>query len=129
MKELKVELDHKGLGSVLCADDDLLSLDIMTRILGKIFTAISSAPDGLSGLKVYEESKPSFVLTDVSMPEMDGIEMVKAIQSKYKGVKVIFITGHDDDYFRDEFKKLNARSIIKPLDRQELIRIIKELIN
>ena len=128
MDSLKSELDQRGLGTVLCVDDDTMSLKLMTKVLRKIFTGISSASDGTKAIETFHKIKPQFILTDISMPGMDGITMVKEIKKIDEDIEIIFVTGHDDSSYHKIFKELNAYALTKPLDRRKLINTLKSII-
>ncbi len=61
---------------------------------------VGEADDGESALKKISALKPDIVLTDVKMPNMDGLELSLVLQERYNWIKIIFVSGHNDaSYF------------------------------
>ena len=80
---------------------------------------IRYALNGISALELIEsfEDKTNYlILTDINMPEMNGIELLKVIKSRYPGLKVFIITAYGDEQNFNMAKKLGADDyFIKPL--------------
>ena len=85
--------------------------------------------DGHSALNLLEsfENRSGFlILTDINMPEMSGIELLKEIKSRYPGLKVVMITAYGDEQNYDLAKKLGADDYFtKPLE----FGLLKEKLN
>lgn len=93
------------------------------------FSEIYSAKDGEEGLAKALEFKPLLVLTDVSMPNLDGISMAKRILEKRPDTKFIFISCFDDSAWIRESIGLNSFGyILKPIEIEELIRVVKKVL-
>lgn len=82
--------------TVLIVDDEQDNLTIANKVLSFGGAKVYTARNGLEGLKVLEEVVPSFILLDLSMPEMNGWDMLKAIKAdpKTEHVPVIALTAH-----------------------------------
>jgi len=78
---------------VLIVDDEAVIRDLLTRALvGRGFTC-SAAEDGLSALAHLEAQEHAVVVSDVRMPELDGIELLKRIKARWPLTEVILVTG------------------------------------
>ncbi|WP_240415095.1 response regulator [Paenibacillus periandrae] len=93
---------------------------------------VGEADDGDVALELIERIKPDMVLTDVRMPQMDGIQLSTEIKLRFPGIKIVFVSGHDDaDYLKSALKVNAVDYIFKPVNMQELAavveRVVKEL--
>ncbi|WP_415713718.1 response regulator [Maridesulfovibrio sp.] len=82
---------------------------------------VETAENGESALKAIPEISPSIILTDIKMPRMDGIELLKAVKADYPHIEVIMLTGHGDIDLAIESLKFDAADFItKPIDDEVL---------
>ena len=83
--------------AVLVVDDEVLVLNLVSRILRRLNYRVYSARDGRSALEIFREQKDEIdlVVLDISMPEMDGRECIRELLALYPDLKVIFSSGHD----------------------------------
>ncbi len=106
---------------LLLVDDEpgirkMMSLDLSSDGY-KVFTA----EDGAKGLELFDRKKPSLVLTDLKMPGMDGIEVLRRIKEKSPDTEVIVITGHGDMELAIRSLQLDASDFItKPINPEAL---------
>jgi two-component system cell cycle response regulator len=84
--------------TVLYVEDDADALEHLSTILEKKVKEIHTASNGEEGLAVFKENAKSIdlVLTDIRMPYMNGINMVKAIKDINKNIKVVYISAHNE---------------------------------
>lgn len=82
--------------TVLIVDDQPDNLEIARRVLGYGGAKIYTAGNGVEGLQILHEVLPSFILLDLSMPTMDGWEMLKKLRANpdTEGIPVIALTAH-----------------------------------
>jgi len=114
--------------SVLIVEDDKLSLFMYTEFLKTVVSEVYSASNGFDGIRIFRNNKPDIVITDIMMPEMDGLEMIKKIKDIDPGVKAIMISGHSDaDYFIRSIDLGVDAYLLKPVDNQKLKRKIGDL--
>ncbi len=93
---MSLKLEEKYPISVLYVEDDD-SLRVLTETkLKRLVEKIYLAEDGVVGLKKFEEHKPDVVITDIQMPHMDGLEMIKHIRAKDSFTNIIITTAFDD---------------------------------
>ena len=90
---------------------------------------VSTASSGEEALKKVVNEHPRVVLLDIKMEGMDGIEALRRIQELNQQIKVIMITGRNDDYAKEETKKLGAYGFIhKPLELDELEKVVMKVL-
>ena len=86
-------LSRKNCRLVL-VDDHQMFLDGLESILSSQtdFQIVATAKNGRQALQEIEQHKPDVVLTDLNMPEMDGLELVKLIKSKFPDIKILVLS-------------------------------------
>ncbi len=93
---------------------------------------VSEASDGAKGTRIYRENPVDLVITDLIMPEKEGIETIRELKRDFPDINIIAISGsgclYPDDYLFMA-KMLGAqRTLTKPIERDELIGTVKELL-
>ena len=109
---------------ILTVDDSHLIRKIVARALRSFKCRVIEAEDGAIGLKCIEEHKPSLVILDQNMPNMDGFEMLKHVRTnpKIKETKVIMLTANSTPDFVRATVALGVRDyIVKPFDDNQFI--------
>lgn len=90
---------------------------------------MGEADDGDVALEMIERERPDLVLTDVRMPNMDGITLSRHINERYPQTKIVFVSGHDDaDYLKSAMKVSAVDYIFKPVNLQELSAVLKRVV-
>jgi len=82
--------------TILLADDEAGIRKVLGICLADSGYRVLTAEDGLEALDVFRRHKPEIVLTDIKMPGMDGIELLRKIKQESPDTEVIMITGHGD---------------------------------
>ncbi|WP_254871030.1 response regulator [Bacillus sp. Marseille-Q1617] len=91
------------------------------------FVIAGEAANGNEALQVIEEVKPDLVLTDVRMPVMDGMQLVKVLSAKYTDIKVIVLSGYADfEYVRSSLVGGVKDYLLKPVDPVELTAALRK---
>lgn len=102
-------------------DDDPEIRDAMSRILAGYDYKVFTAEDGSKGLELVDRENPSIVLTDIKMPGMDGIEVLRRVKERRPDAEVIVITGHGEMDLAIQALQLEASDFInKPISEQSL---------
>jgi DNA-binding NarL/FixJ family response regulator len=96
---------------ILLADDNPSLLQEFQRVLGKEFDIVSAVADGRALLEQYDRLRPEVIVTDISMPLMDGFEAVAQLHH-HGEPKVIFLTVHEEQAFVEEAKSLGAMGYV-----------------
>ncbi len=118
--------------SILVVDDSVSIRQSVRFILEQSGYTVHEAADGAEGLKSLAEHKADLVITDVNMPNMDGLTMVKKIRETegVKFVPILVLTTESQGSVIEEGKKAGATGwIVKPFNDEKLIETIKKVIS
>ena len=90
---------------------------------------VHMAHDGQEALAMWEKEPVHIVVTDISMPVMDGLTLLRKIREKEDRVRFIILTGYDEFAYAREAIRLEVENyILKPINEEELERQLKETI-
>ena len=81
---------------LLVIDDEPSTLKMLRRLLGVYGYSVLTAGNGEQGLEIFRNELPPMVITDIRMPGMDGIEVLRRLREISPEVEMIVITGHGD---------------------------------
>jgi DNA-binding NarL/FixJ family response regulator len=108
---------HVGAGKmkrtrILLADDDLHMLVCLNTLLQPDFEIVDAVSDGQSLVEAAFKLHPDVIVTDISMPKMNGIEAVRTIRGVLSDIKFIFLTMHDAKGYRREARRVGAAAYV-----------------
>jgi DNA-binding NarL/FixJ family response regulator len=111
---------------LLIADDHLLMLEGLTRMLSGEFTIVGTAPNGRVLLAEAERLRPDAIVLDVAMPELNGIEAARRISKQFPWIKLIFVTQQLDPAYLHAAFSAGARAYVaKQSAGKELVHAIQ----
>lgn len=118
---------------ILFIDDDAHTGEIFKAILEEAGHQVVVAQDGVQGLALYRKNPADLIITDILMPVKDGMAVINELKRDFPDVKIIAISGSDEDerrqFFFDVSRILGAkRTFQKPVDPGDLLAAIKELL-
>lgn len=115
----------------IVADDNRLYLKSIESFLNhNDINVIAVATNGKEVLKSIEKSLPDIVVTDINMPEMDGIELTKQIRKKYPWIKILALSMFADKRNIDALWQYGINGyLLKGTNEKVLLEAIKEIIN
>ncbi|HEY2014994.1 MAG TPA: response regulator transcription factor, partial [Bryobacteraceae bacterium] len=114
------ETSSGGRLKILLADDNLSLLQKCQSVLSREFEIVSAVADGRALLEQCELLRPEVVVTDISMPVIDGFEAVAKLH--FRGApRVIFFTVHEDRAFVEEAKALGAAGYVLKRSRPAVL--------
>jgi DNA-binding NtrC family response regulator len=108
---------------ILLIDDEPDIVRVLSMSLKADGYDVIPAHSGVEGIEIFEKERPDIVLTDIKMPGMDGIEVLKKIKSIDPRSEVIIITGHGDIDNTIEALQYGASDFINKPVRDEALSI------
>lgn len=116
---------------ILVVDDNETFLDMLSLYLIKNGYDVISSSDGKDALCQFSSHIPDIIITDIIMPEVDGIELLLSLRKNNPDVKVIAMSGGNRGYasaYLQMAEKLGANAVInKPFELVDLLKEIKNL--
>ncbi len=107
---------------ILLAEDDDVMREYLTRALVRSGYAVSSVDRGTEAMKLIDAGEEfDLLLTDIVMPEMDGIELAQKVAIVAPGLRVMFITGFSAVILRAGKEMPNAKVLSKPFHLRDLV--------
>jgi CheY-like chemotaxis protein/glycine cleavage system H lipoate-binding protein len=126
-KTLKRAEVEKPKARILCVDDEAVILDSFRKILVLDGYSIDTVETGKEALGLVQTNSYDFVFTDLKMPEMDGVEVTKAVKHIRPDIDVIIITGYASVETAVECMKFGAMDYVqKPFTEDELLDFTKK---
>lgn len=117
---------------ILVIDDDKKLREVMRRALEHAGHTVFEADNGEAGIRLYRDRGADLIVTDIFMPERDGLETILQLRRESPGVKIVAISGGDRTQrfdLRPDAEVLGAsRTLMKPFDQAELVKIVRELL-
>jgi len=111
---------------ILVIDDEPSTRELLQMSLESDGYEVHTAEDGLSGLQRFHELRPHIVVTDIRMPGIDGIEVLRRVKAQAPEVEVIVVTGHGQMELAIKALQLEASDFInKPISDQALSVALK----
>lgn len=112
---------------VLFVEDDKEVREVFASFLQRRFKEVYIAADGQEGLERYKEYRPDLVITDVMMPELNGLAMSAMIKEINPNTPIIVVTAHDDINLLAEAVGIGIDGyVMKPIDDRILVQTIKK---
>jgi two-component system response regulator YesN len=95
----------------------------------KDFAVASTAENAEEALKMVEELRPDLVVTDASLPGMNGLELTEKLRKDYPALKILIITSHDRNTFYARAIKAGADEMVEKGSTDEMLKKIKRALD
>lgn len=113
-------------GKILVVDDENIVLMSCQRALTPEGYEVRTVRSGSEGLKILKDEKFDIVLTDLKMPDMDGIDVLRLVKEGWPDTEVIIITGYQTVETAVKAIKLGAYDYVeKPFTPEQILSVIK----
>ncbi|MEA2073972.1 MAG: response regulator [Campylobacterota bacterium] len=114
--------------SVLYVEDDEVIRDEIASFLGRFFPDVVLAEDGAIGLNKYKERSFDVVITDINMPNMNGIEMIEAIKEEHYEQTILVTSAYNDSENLMKLLDLDInRFILKPFNNKQFLYVLYKI--
>jgi DNA-binding response OmpR family regulator len=113
---------------ILVVDDEENMLQMLKTFFTEKEYTCFTASNGLAALELLDKEQVDVVITDMKMPGMDGLELLKKIKEKYDRISAVIMTGFSEEYTTTEALNMGADGYItKPFRNKELLLILKRI--
>ena len=116
--------------TVLTVDDSKTIRDMVSFTLQKAGYAVQEAPDGAAGLALASRQKFDCIITDLNMPGMDGLAMIKAVRagSLNRATPILLLTTEADPAKKTAGREAGATGwLVKPFNPEKLVETVKKV--
>ena len=114
--------------NILYVEDEEISQELYASIFSDLFLNVDVASDGIEALEQYSKKSFDIVISDICMPNMDGIELCKIILEKKPSQPIIIMSAHNEDDKLDQIIKLGIKSILlKPIQNDDLMTVLTQI--
>lgn len=116
--------------SILIVEDDADAREVLSLILNAEGFSVLTAEDGQQALELVNEARPDLIITDIQMPNIDGIELIKRMRSRFesRSVPIVVMSAFGSGMTRDALKAGADRSTPKPMHVRSLLDLIRQLL-
>ncbi|MBL4667161.1 MAG: response regulator [Sneathiella sp.] len=115
---------------ILAVDDSKTMRDMVSFTLKGAGYEVIEAADGLLALDTLDSHTVDLVITDINMPNMDGIDLVKALRKipTYSSTPILVLTTESDDSKKNEGREAGATGwIVKPFEPEKLLKVVQKV--
>lgn len=119
------------MANILTVDDSPSIRQMIKVVLAPLGHTVIEAGDGAQGLEKAKANKLSLVITDLNMPVMNGLELIRALRAlpALTGLPIVFLTTESNDAVKQEAKKAGATGwITKPFSQDQLLAVVNKLV-
>lgn len=117
---------------ILMVDDHKMLIDgVKALLVGQDqFQIVAESPNGKEALSLLEKNKVDIIITDLSMPEMSGVELVREVKLRYPHIKILVLSMHNNRETISEILMSEAEGyILKNTGKQELLSALEKINN
>ena len=112
--------------SVLFVDDEEHTRELTARMLRWKGLTVLTAKDGKEGLRLFRRHRPDIIVTDITMPHMDGIRMSREVRRICAGIPIIIASANFHEQQMEEINDIGVYSYLqKPIELARLVRDIE----
>jgi DNA-binding response OmpR family regulator len=116
--------------TILCVEDEAGIREFIVSTLKYYFKEVYEAKNGLEAYEIYEEHRPKIILTDIEMPRMNGLQLVKKIRQTDLTTSIIMLTAYSNEEYLMNLINLNVdHFILKPLNLKKLNEALNKYID
>ncbi len=130
MYNLKEIIENTSNIKLLYIEDNEQARIPTLAVLSEFFTNIVVAIDGRDGLQKYNENEIELIITDINMPNLDGLDMIEVIRKKNKDIPILLLSAYSDiEYFRRSIHLGVDGYLLKPIDMTQFLELMYKIID
>lgn len=118
------------MATILTVDDSAFMRGIIKTTLKKAgYNEIYEAADGLQAIKLFTQLHPNLVMLDITMPNVNGLDALRAIRTADAGANVVMCTAMGQEYMVMEAMRYGARDfIVKPFKAERILKMVAAVV-
>lgn len=120
------------MGKILIIEDDREIRNMLKIMVRRYGFSVQTAENGVEGVKMFRKTPSDIVITDIVMPEKEGLETILELREDFPEVKIIAISGggrHEANNYLQSAKDFGADYVFqKPFSQKEIVAAIKDLL-
>lgn len=129
MYDLEKIIQNTSKIKVLYVEDNEQARVSTLAVLSEFFFNIIVAIDGEDGLEKFSKNKIDLIITDINMPNLDGLDMIEKIREKNKEISVLLLSAYNDiEYFRHSIKLGVDGYLLKPLNIDQFLELLAKVV-
>jgi PAS domain S-box-containing protein len=129
MYNLKEIIENTSDIKLLYVEDNVQARIPTLAVLSEFFTNIVVAVDGKDGVTKYNENKIDLIITDINMPNLDGLDMIEAIRKTNKDIGILLLSAYSDiEYFRRSIQLEVDGYLLKPIDITQFLELMNKIV-
>jgi CheY-like chemotaxis protein len=116
--------------TILVVEDNPDAREMISYILSEHGFSVMTAEDGLAALDIVKDKEPDLIITDIQMPNLDGIEMIKRMRVLFrsKAVPIVVMSAFSSGATQEALDAGANQSAAKPMHVESLLRLVKQLL-
>lgn len=114
--------------TVLVVEDDETVRTLLRRMLERTGFAVVTAINGRDGIKRFHEHAIDVVVTDIMMPEIDGIELIRTLRGRRPDVRIIGLSGVEYPYLVMALSYGAKATLLKPVQASQLVETVQRVL-
>jgi len=116
--------------NILVIDDEPQMRRMIARVLNGAGHTVRQAADGNEGMALFRQAQPALVITDIVMPDAEGIETIRELRKAAPTLPILAISGGSTPLYLDAAGKLGASAVLaKPFSNEDLLTTVEALLD
>lgn len=116
--------------TILLIEDDIPLRNEIEEFLSIYFDTIITANDGKEGLELYKLHKPNAIFSDINIPYLNGLELIKQIRNNDQETPIVILSAHTNhEYLLKAIELKLVTYLIKPIETKKLQEAIEKILN
>lgn len=124
-------MEDEVIYKVVAVEDEELILNSLVKKIHSAdmgFKVVGSAQDGRKALELIDQLSPDVLITDIRMPVMDGLELIKTVNARYPHILKVVVSGFDEFAYAQQALKYDVKDyLLKPLKKEALTEALNKI--
>ncbi|MCD6433550.1 MAG: response regulator [Sulfurimonas sp.] len=130
MQNLQNIIKYSSSLKLLYVEDDAMARLSTLSIFEEFFDNIIVAIDGEDGFEKYQQNKIDLIITDVNMPRLNGLDMIKKIREFDSEISILVLSAYNEsDFFIDSIKQDVQDYLLKPINTEQFFYVLQKIID